>query len=334
MKKVLFVANYVHGVGGISGQVDALMKNLSLVNGIEEDVFSTKGSIVKRLYCFFCLLLKARKYDVLHAHGCSYWGFLPIVYSVLAGKTWRKRVVVTFHGGEAAAFFAKYPKWVKWWLMKADERVVLSGFLEEVFCAHSMPVQVIPNIVETRKGLFVAKTELRPHFISVRHLDELYNIPCLLKAFGRVQQRIPHAELTLLGDGEQRKLLEAMVEAMGLHHVNFVGQVPNEEIWSYLKVNDIILSSPYVDNMPVSLMEAFSAGLLVISSNVGGVPYLVDDGVTGLLFNTNDDEGMASQILWALSHQKESLEMIDRARNKIEEFTWDNIKDKIIALYE
>ena len=334
MKIVLFVSNYAPGVGGISGQLDCLMKNLRMDGSVEVEVFSTKGSIVKRLLLFFRLLLKAKKYDVVHIHGCSYWGFLPIVYGVVAGKLWRKRVVVTYHGGEAEEFFSKHPRWVRFWLMKADERVVLSGLLKSVFEKYSIPACIIPNIVETRKDLFAEKTELLPRFISVRHLKELYNIPCLLRAFGRVQKEIPESKLTLLGEGEQRNMLENMVKEMRLEKVCFVGQVPNEEIWNYLKTNDIILSSPWADNMPVSLLEAFSAGLLVISSNVGGVPYMVENGSTGLLFESDDDQGMASQMLWALSHQKESLEMIANARKKVEEFSWDNIKEKIIALYE
>ena len=333
-KRVLFVANYKHGVGGISGQVDVLLAKLPLEDGIEAEVFSTKGSMAKRILLFFALLLKAGNYDVLHIHGCSYLGFLPIVYGIVAGKLWRKWIIVTYHGGEAEDFFSKHPKWVRFWLMKADERVVLSGFLESIFKAYSMTAHVIPNVVETRKDLFVEKTELHPRFISVRHLKGLYNIPCLLRAFGRVQKEIPESELTLLGEGEQRNMLENMAREMRLDKVNFVGQVPNEEIWNYLKTNDIILSSPWADNMPVSLLEAFSAGLLVISSNVGGVPYLVDNGSTGLLFESDDDQGMASQMLWALSHQKESLEMIANARKKVEEFSWDNIKEKIITLYE
>lgn len=333
-KRVLFVANYKHGVGGISGQVDVLLAKLPLEDGIEAEVFSTKGSMAKRILLFFALLLKAGKYDVLHIHGCSYLGFLPIVYGIVAGKLWRKRIIVTYHGGEAEDFFSKHPKWVRFWLMKADERVVLSGFLESIFKAHSMTAHVIPNVVETRKDLFVEKTELHPRFISVRHLKELYNIPCLLRAFGRVQKEIPESELTLLGEGEQRNMLENMAKEMRLDKVNFVGQVPNEEIWNYLKTNDIILSSPWADNMPVSLLEAFSAGLLVISSNVGGVPYMVENGSTGLLFDSDDDQGMALQMLWALSHQEESLEMIANARKKVEEFSWDNVKEKIITLYE
>ncbi|MBO7456540.1 MAG: glycosyltransferase family 4 protein, partial [Paludibacteraceae bacterium] len=116
-----------------------------------------------------------------------------------------------------------------------------------------------------------------PRFISVRHLRELYNIPCILRAFRQVQQQIPEASLTILGRGPQLEELQQYVRDNNLKHVNFAGQVPNEEMNRYLAEHDIFLSAPRVDNMPVSVLEAMNAGVLVISSKVGGVPYIIED---------------------------------------------------------
>ena len=168
----------------------------------------------------------------------------------------------------------------------------------------------------------------------MRHLRYLYNIPCILRAFERVQKQIPQAELVLLGDGDKRMELESYVVEHGLEHVRFIGQVPNEKIGEYLQKSDVMLSSPREDNMPVSLLEAFSAGVLVISSNVGGVPYLVEHGRTGLLFESDNDSDMADQMLWALSHQSESLQIIKNAKEEVKQYSWEKVRDKIIALYE
>ena len=334
MKKVLYVANFVPGKGGISGQVEYLMRYMSAEEAYHVEFFSTKGNPLKRIVLFFSLLIKARKFDVLHTHGCSGRGFLPVVYGVIIGKLWRKRIVVTYHGGGADAFFAKRVKWVKFWLMKANMRVVLSGFLKAVFDKYDMPSCIIPNVVELKDDVFVERKEILPRFISMRHLRDLYNIPCILRAFERVQRQIPEAELVLLGDGDKRKELESYVVEHGLKNVRFIGQVPNEIIGDYLKKSDVMLSSPREDNMPVSLLEAFSAGVLVISSKVGGVPYLVEHGQTGLLFESDNDSDMANQMLWALSHQNESLQMIKKAKEEVEKYSWERIKDKLLALYE
>jgi glycosyltransferase involved in cell wall biosynthesis len=86
--------------------------------------------------------------------------------------------------------------------------------------------------------------------------------------------------------------------------------------------------------MPVSLLEAFSAGLLVITSNVGGVPYMVEHGRTGLLFESDNDSDMADQMLWALSHQSESLQIIKNAKEEVKQYSWEVVGQQIKSLYE
>ena len=95
-----------------------------------------------------------------------------------------------------------------------------------------------------------------------------------------------------------------------------------------------MLSSPLEDNMPVSLLEAFSAGLLVVSSNVGGVPYMVENGKTGLLFESDNDEEMSEKMLWALSHHEECLKMIRNAKKDVKKYSLEVVGKQIKALYE
>lgn len=335
-KKILYVTNYKPGKGGISGQVEYLVSHLSNTDneGYKADVFSTKGNFLKRIVLLFLLLIRAKKYDILHVHACSGWGFLPVVYGVIAGKLIGRKIIVTYHGGDASYFFSKHPKTVRFWLMKADERVVLSGFLKSIFDEYSIPSKVIANIVELKDDVYVEKTCLRPRFISVRHLRDLYNIPCIIKAFEKVQKEVPEARLMILGDGDKRNELETYVMERGVKNIEFVGQVPNSDMGYYLQQNDILLSAPLIDNMPVSLLEAFSAGLLVISSNVGGVPYMVENKRTGILFPSDDHDALAEQMMWALSHEKECLQIILNAKKEVEKYSWNVVGKKIRALYE
>ena len=276
--KLLLISNYVHGIGGINAQVDLLHTYLNLEEGIQVDIFSTKGNPLRRCIAFFQLLCKARRYDILHIHACSYWGMLPAVFGVIAGKLWRKRIVITYHGGEAAEYFAKHVGFVKRWLGRANQVIVLSGFLKEVFDHYDIPCVVIPNIVVLQPQQKRTR-DIAPRFISIRHLEPLSNIPCILRAYEQVLKVYPEATLDILGRGSQREELEAYVEEHQLTGVTFVGQVPNQQIYDYLAKADLMLSAPKIDNMPVSLLEAMNAGLLVISSRVGGVPYMINDGL-------------------------------------------------------
>lgn len=337
MKKILYISNYKKGLGGINAQVD-LLNSYAQREGYSTSIFSAKGNPIKRVWLFLKLLYIARRYDVLHIHGCSEWGMLPVVYGVIVGKIWKKRIIVTYHGGAADGYFAKHGAFARRWLKRADKVIVLNGFLKKVFDEYQIPCVVIPNIVQLREDVYLPKKRIAPKMISVRHLTDLYRIDLIIRAFAKVVEKYPEATLDILGQGDKREELERLVvSGLGVcelkSRVRFVGQVENEKIYEYLKANDIMLSAPRIDNMPVSLMEAMNAGVLVISSNVGGVPYMIEHRKTGLLFD-GDADALAEQILWALEHQKESEAMIEVAHEEVKKYSWNNIRKQLLPLYE
>lgn len=332
-KRILFISNYKRGIGGISGQVEVLTRCLANEDGYETYIFSTKGNPLRRIGIFFRLLFEARKYDVLHIHPCSGWGMLPAVYGVIAGKLWHKRIIMTYHGGGAADYFEKHGGFARRWLCRADQVIVLNGYLEKIFAQYKIPCVVIPNVIELRQDIYTKKSELKPRLISIRTLSATYRIDLILKAYEQILTPYPDATLDVLSDGEMRAKLEQYVSDRHLKGVRFVGQVPNEKIYDYLRKNDILLSAPVVDNMPVSVLEAMNAGLLVVSSRVGGVPYIIEEGRSGLLFESGNAGQMAEKIEWALAHQEESIKMIEQAHEDVQRYTWSEVRTKILPLY-
>ena len=330
--KILLISNYKQGIGGINAQVDLLRTYLSQENDIKADIFSTKGNPLRRCIAFFLLLCKARRYDVLHIHACSYWGMVPAVLGVIAGKLWRKRIVITYHGGEAAEYFTKHVGFVKRWLGRANQVIVLSGFLKEIFDQYDIPCVVIPNIVVLQPQQKRTR-DIAPNFISIRHLEPLYNILCILQAYEQVLKCYPEATLDILGQGSMRAALEAYVQEHKLTGVTFVGQVPNDKIYDYFANASIMLSAPKIDNMPVSLLEAMNAGLLVISSRVGGVPYMIEDDKTGLLFESENCNDLADKMTWALVHPQEVNTMIIAAQKEVQKYSWKKIKHDLMNIY-
>ena len=331
--KILLISNYQPGIGGINAQVDLLYTYLNQEEDIKADIFSTKGHPLKRIVQMLRLLCCAKRYDVLHIHACSYWGMVPAVFGIVAGKLWRKRTIITYHGGEAREYFAKHAAFVRKWLGRADEVVVLSGFLKEIFDQYQIPCVVIPNIVVLRPQT-ERTTTIAPKFISIRHLEPLYNIPCVLQAYEQVLKHYPEATLDILGQGSQRAELEAYVQEHKLTRVRFVGQVPNEKIYDYLANASIMLSASQADNMPVSLLEAMNAGLLVISSGVGGVPYIIEDGETGLLFESGNANELADKMKWALENPEVINNMIMTAQKEVQKYSWDKVKLQLLKIYE
>ena len=330
--KILLVSNYVEGVGGISVQVK-LLRDLLRGEGYVCDILSTKGSIAKRIKAVFALLSKGRKYDVFHIHACSDRGFLPAVLGISIGRLLRKRIILTFHGGGAENFFRKKQRFVKRYLNRTSANIVLSGFIGRIFDQYGIKYTVIPNVLDVDDSAYKARTDIKPRYISIRSLTETYNIECTLKAFGIVQEKYPDAILTLLGDGPLKSELERYVVDHRLQNVTFVGQVPNTEIYHYLDEADIMVSSSRFDNMPVSVLEGFKAGLLVIASNVGGIPYMIEDGKNGFLFESDNAPEMADKMMAAVDYPEQSLEMINKAHLCLKQYTWEEVSTRLLPLY-
>lgn len=331
--KILLISNFEEGVGGISVQVSALRDKLR-GEGHTCDILSTKGATAKRIRAIFALLFKGRKYEVFHIHACSDRGFLPAIMGINIGRLLKKRIVLTFHGGGAEGFFKRKQGLVKRYLSRTSANIVLSGFIGRVFDQYGIPYTVIPNMLESDDSAFRARTEIKPKFIGIRSFTETYNIKCTLKAFEAVRKKYSDASLTLLGDGPLRAELEQYVSDHHLQNVTFVGQVPNTEIYRYLDDADIMVSSSRFDNMPVSVLEGFKAGLLVISSNVGGVPYMIEDGKNGLLFDSDNDVQMAEKMIAAVDHPEATLRMIENAHHCLDAYKWENCREKLLALYK
>lgn len=330
--RILFIANYKEGVGGISGQVAALQQHLR-EEGHTADIFSTMGSFWARLGMPGKMNRMIRNYDVVHIHCCSNWGFLPAVLGVRYAKKNKKRTILTYHGGGAESFFRKNTRLISHVLRQTDQNIVLSGFLGSVFDRYQIPYTIVPNIIELDSSAYRERARLNPSFICIRSHERIYNIPCILKAFKLVLEKIPGAKLTLVGGGSLHDELIQQVQEMGLKNVVFTGRVDNSLIYSLLDQADIMVSAPTVDNMPVSLLEAMNAGLLVISSKVGGVPYIIRDLENGLLFPSNDHEALAQKMLWALDNQKRSLEIVEAAHTEVIKYNWKSIRSAIFTIY-
>lgn len=331
--KVLIVANYRESVGGISGQVKLLHEHL-LKEGISTEIFSTKASVLNRLRMFPLLRKKSMAFDVIHVHCCSYVGFFPAILAIRVAKSLRKKIVLTYHGGGAERFFGRYAVFVRHYLRQTDTNIVLSGFLEKIFTDNNIPCVIIPNILNESDSFSPCKRErIYPHYISVRTLEPLYNVQCILRAYRIVKDKLPDARLEILGDGSCRAELEKYVSDNRIANVHFLGRVPNASINKYLSENDIFLSMPIVDNQPMSVLEAWRNGLLVISSDVGGVPYMVEDQNTGILVESDSHEELAKNMIEAVKQQEKTLGIIANGQEALKKYSWSNIRLKLLDVY-
>jgi glycosyltransferase involved in cell wall biosynthesis len=214
-----------------------------------------------------------------------------------------------------------------------DEIITPSGYLVDVYAKFGLRARAIFNIIEPEKFRYRERGRLRPVFLSNRNFEWLYNVSCVLRAFALIQQRHADARLTVAGYGPQRAELEQLARELDLRHVEFVGRVPSEQMFGLLDAADVYLNAPDVDNMPNSVLEAFASGLPVVTTDAGGIPYIVEDGVTGLMVRRNDAEALARAALRLLDDEQLATEIAQRARAECEKYSWANVRGEWLNLY-
>lgn len=290
-------------------------------------------TILTQLLYWPMLFRELRRCDVVHAFSASYYSFLlaPLP-ALLVSRLLGRAVLIHYHSGEAPDHLRRSGI-ARAALRRADANVVPSSFLSEVFARFGLRAEIIPNVIDSSRFRFVPRRPLRPRLISTRNFEQLYNVACTLRAFALVQARHPNASLTVIGSGTEGPRLRALAGELGLRNVTFLGRVPPDAMPQAYAAADIYVQTPNIDNMPVSVMEAFASGLPVVSTNAGGVPAILEDGVQGLLAPVGDHEAVARQILRLLDDQALANRLTDAARASCEAYSWEAIRDQWLALY-
>ena len=280
------------------------------------------------------LMTRMRRFDVVHAFSPSYWAFLlGPVPAILVARIFGRATLLNYHSGEAEDHLRNWRGAIKLAGM-ADRIVVPSGYLRDVFQKFGLQAEPIHNFVDADTIPYRERSSLRPVFLSNRNFEVHYNVACCLRAFARVQERVPDASLIVAGYGTQRAPLEALSQELGLRNVRFTGRVSPAEMGQLLNEADILLNSPDIDNMPLSLIEAQAAGLPIVSTSTGGIPYIVKDGETGLLVQPGDNAAMAEAAL-RLLHEPALAGRLTRAARQacLERFSWPAVEAKWVHVY-
>jgi len=153
-----------------------------------------------------------------------------------------------------------------------------------------------------------------------------------LRAFAIVKQTHENARMDIVGTGSEEPKLRAWVAEKRLEGVFFHGPVPNDEMPKYLDEADILLNPTNVDNLPMSLIEAFANGLPVVSTKVGGIPDLVGEE-TALLVEAGNYRAMAEKILCLLANPVLAQGLITSGRKLSESFSWERICETLLESY-
>ena len=344
--KVLMVAPQEPLVGGQAIQAGRLLNKFQHEDEIEVDLqpinprFLAPFQKVRFLRTFvttfkyiFDLLVKIPRYDVIHIFSASYFSFLLApTPAILIAKLFGKKTILNYRSGEAKDHLSRWKTSVST-IKLADKVIVPSGYLVDVFKEFGLEAGSIFNFVETDKFPARDRKKLSPVFLSNRNFEKLYNVGCTLEAFKKIQIKFPEAKLIIVGDGSERAKLEDIARSLKLNNYEFCGQLSSEEMLKKYNEADIYLNSPNTDNMPNSIIEAFAAGLPVVSTNAGGIPYIVEHNKTGLLVDVGDCESLAMEAIQLLEDERLAARIISNAGKESNKYSWGSVREKWLSSY-
>lgn len=304
--------------------------------------------------------------DITHAN-------LPLVPNFAVPAGFGKTLISTVHStwkGEAEAIKGepysrlnpneKFMVSFNWFLRLFEESmlkqsnkiIAVSDFtkreLLQYYKVQEDKIHVIHNGVDVTKFQPArdkrrAKEELgfKPDETTILSVGRLYarkGLFTLIESMPAVTRRFPRAKFIISGKGQSNEMKKLVVyaEKLGVRDtIVFTGYYPDKKLPMLYQAADVFAFSTFYENLPFAVLEVLSTGLPVVTTNVGGIPEMIEDGKNGFLVQPSNPQELSDRILYSLEHPGDATEMALCARKTIEDrFDWRLIVQKVLKVYE
>jgi len=216
------------------------------------------------------------------------------------GKLLHVPRIIVLHGGDLPTRYKNTPFLSRRLLTGASKIISPSGYLKQVSEAiFSVDVQVIPNPIQTDLYHLKERSFERPKILWVRSFHHIYHPTMAIRVLAEVSSHYSEAKLCMVGPDKDGSLQQCkdLAVSLGLENrVAFTGLLSKKEWISLSEDYNIFINTTHFDNTPVSVIEALALGLPVVSTNVGGIPWLLQQGKTALLVDDGDEGQMGKAI--------------------------------------
>jgi len=347
--KVALVAPSLRYVGGQAVQADLLLRlwqndpdveatfiavdpRLPRPLGWAERIPGLRTILREPIY-FWHLWRGLKEVDVAHIFSASYWSFLlaPAPAWFIA-RLRGKKTIINYRSGEARDHLQRFGSG-KFVLSRADCIVAPSGYLVDVFREFGLSAVVVPNLVDLSQFRYRERKPLRPHLVCTRGFHEYYSIDKVVEAFAAVKNEYPEARLDLVGGGPLEADIRRLVAQRKIVGVNFTGVASRQQIGKFYDDADIFINASWLDNMPVSVIEAFGAGTPVVTTSPESMPYVVEHERTGLLSPVGNEKALAENVIRLLREPELAAMLAKNAYEESRKYTWEVVREQWLGVY-
>jgi glycosyltransferase involved in cell wall biosynthesis len=290
-------------------------------------------TIVRTPFYVFTLWRGIARAETVHIFAASYWSFLlGPVPAWLVAAVQGKRSLINYRSGEAPDHLRRSSA-ARSVLRRVDRLIVPSRYLVDVFLEHNLTASAIPNIVDLAQFSYRARNPLRSRLVCTRMFESYYQVDVVVRAFAEVVKAFPDARLCLVGAGSQEKELRMLAAEANLHNIEFAGAVSRSQIGHYYDEADIFINASRLDNMPVSILEAFASGTPVVTTAPAGMRYFVEHERTGLLCVPGDWRALAANVVRLLQQPMLAMRLAESAYVESKSYRWEAVRSQWLAVY-
>ena len=321
MKSLLYIGNALSIHGSNPTGIETLGPLLELEGFKLKYASSKKSKILRLIDMLFTTIKNVNKVDCVLIDTYSTQNFW---YAFLISQICRlanQKYIPILHGGNLPQRIQKNPKLAALIFKNAFANVAPSKYMvHELNKVGYKNVILIPNQIDLSQYSFKERSAISPKILWVRALADIYNPRMALQALAIVQKTFPNAKLCMVGpDKGELENVRNLAKSLSVSVV-FKGKLSRNE-WTRLSEDyDIFINTARTDNTPVSVIEAMALGLPVISTNVGGMPFLINDGDQGLLVADDSASQMAKSILKILNNPEIGKSITLNAKKMIADF--------------
>jgi L-malate glycosyltransferase len=327
---ILYLGNMLSGSSGSVSVIEILAPKL----GYRYEIMcaSSKKNKALRLWDMLSTVFKNRqKVSLVIIDSYSSNAFWYTVLSSLLCRQFKIPYIPILHGGKFPERIKKSKFWSKQVFNNSYINIAPSGYFLNHFKSAGFNVVLIPNMVDIEKHHFKVRDSANPKILWVRAFHSMYNPLLAIDTISLLIDEYPDIELCMVGadkDGTLEKFRNYAAEKEVVNKIRITGRLSQDE-WSSVSTEyDVFLNTTNVDNTPLSVIEAMALGIPVVTTNAGGLPYLVENEVDGLLVPTGDADKMASAIKRVIKDPALCKALSQNGRKKAETFTWDAIKEQ------
>lgn len=316
--------------GRSPAQAEVLVPRLKEI--VETVACSSKASQLARLWDMILTLLKYRNAcQLVFIDTFSSRAFWFVVVISALCRWFSVPYIPVIRGGDFASRLKRSPWFCQTIFSKAAVSVTPSLFLSRLFADVGYGHHVIPNFLNIKDYPFKRRMQVSPRLLWVRAFHAVYNPVLAIDVLVGLLKDYPDAALCMVGadkDGSLQQVQQYVMEKDVLPHVQFTGYLTKKE-WIVLSaMHDIFINTTDFDNMPVSVLEAMALGLPIVTTNVGGIPYLIKDGENGLLVGRGDAQGFIDAIRNLTRNHTLAEQLTMKARKDVEKLDWEEIRSQ------